>query len=118
MPHQQQQDRFHHHDAHVLSPTLNCCCTIIACRNGNREIIDLQQGLFGTASTAAADPKAILNRRAHGVLMAINFILILPLGALAARQLRSHWITSPRVRASMFYVHMAAQVRNNMYVSV
>lgn len=80
------------------------------CRNGNREIIDLRQGLFGTASTAAADPKAIFQRRAHGILMAVNFIVIFPLGALAARQLRSHWIKSPRVRASMFYVHMVAQV--------
>jgi hypothetical protein len=91
---------------------VGCCCVCVACRSGNREIIDLRQGLFGTASTAAADPKAISRRKAHGALMAVNFIVILPLGALAARQLRCHWITSARVRASMFYVHMIAQVRN------
>jgi hypothetical protein len=95
----------------MLTPIIGQCCVFIACRNGNREIIDLRQGLFGTASTAAADPKAISRRKAHGALMAVNFIVIFPLGALAARQLRCHWITSPRVRASMFYVHMTAQVR-------
>lgn len=42
--------------------------------------------------------------------MAINFIVIFPLGALAARQLRSHWLRSPAVRASLFYVHIATQV--------
>lgn len=80
------------------------------CRSSNREIIDLPQGLFGTASTTAADPKAIVKRRAHGILMAVNFILVFPLGALAARQLRSHWLASPAIRAAMFYVHIITQV--------
>jgi hypothetical protein len=32
------------------------------------------------------------------------------LGALAARQLRCHWLKNPAVRASLFYVHFATQV--------
>jgi hypothetical protein len=71
----------------------------------------MKDGVFGTSSTAAADPKAISRRKAHGVLMAVNFIIILPLGALAARQLRCHWIKNPRIRASLFYVHIILQVR-------
>jgi hypothetical protein len=81
-----------------------------SCRRTHKEIIDLKDGIFGTSSTAAADPKAISRRMAHGVLMAVNFIVILPLGALAARQLRCHWIKSPRIRASLFYVHIILQV--------
>lgn len=42
--------------------------------------------------------------------MAVNFIVIFPLGAIAARQLRSHWLTNPRLRASMFYVHIFTQI--------
>lgn len=71
----------------------------------------MKDGIFGTSSTAAADPQAISRRKAHGVLMAVNFIVILPLGALAARQLRCHWIKNPRIRASLFYVHIILQVR-------
>jgi hypothetical protein len=41
---------------------------------------------------------------------AVNFIVVMPLGALAARQLRCHWLQNPRVRASLFYVHIATQV--------
>lgn len=77
----------------------------------SKEIVELNNGMFGAAALAQADPKAITRRRAHGILMALNFIIIFPLGALAARQLRCHWITNPRVRAAMFYVHICTQVR-------
>jgi len=76
----------------------------------NREVLVLNDGLFGTASTVVEDPKAISTRRAHGLLMAINFVIIFPLGALCARQLRSHWLRSPAIRASLFYVHIITQL--------
>lgn len=89
-----------------------CCCSFSAAPNRtSKEIVELNNGMFGAAALAQADPKAITRRRAHGILMALNFIIIFPLGALAARQLRCHWITNPRVRAAMFYVHICTQVR-------
>lgn len=66
----------------------------------------------GTTVQGGPGNDAYNRRVAHGSLMAINFLLVLPLGALAARQLRSHWLTSPAIRASLFYVHIATQVRS------
>jgi len=83
---------------------------LLCYRLDNREVLQLDDGLFGTASTVAADRDAIKKRKAHGVLMAVNFVVIFPLGALGARQLRSHWLRSPAIRASLFYVHIATQV--------
>lgn len=96
----------------------NCSChENLLCRATNRAIIDLSNGLFGSASTATADHKAISRRRAHGTLMAVNFILVFPLGALGARQLRSHWLKSPRIRAALFYVHIITQVTRRQIVT-
>ena len=81
-------------------------------RTSNREVIELKEGLFGAASTSTAvGGSAVTLRRTHGILMAVNFVGIFPLGALAARQLRCHWLRSPAVRASLFYVHVFTQVR-------
>jgi hypothetical protein len=82
------------------------------CRFTNREIVRAER-LFGPSSGiagVAATPSAIAKRRAHGILMTTNFMLVMPLGALAARQLRCHWLKNPAVRASLFYVHIATQV--------
>lgn len=75
-----------------------------------RDIIELKEGLFGTASTIAADEKAVVKRKIHGVLMAVNFVVVFPLGSLAARQVRCHWLRSHVVRAGMFYAHIITQV--------
>jgi hypothetical protein len=83
------------------------------CRFTNREIIRAER-LFEPSSGiagVAATPSAIAKRRAHGILMTTNFMLVMPLGALSARQLRCHWLKNPAVRASLFYVHIATQVR-------
>lgn len=66
--------------------------------------------MYGGSATITIDDTARARRKAHGVLMALNFIVVLPLGALAARQLRCHWVKIPAVRASLFYVHVATQV--------
>jgi len=42
--------------------------------------------------------------------MAVNFILIFPLGALMARQLRTLWLKSSWVKALLFYAHIGTQV--------
>eukprot|EP00877_Chromochloris_zofingiensis_P003835 jgi/Chrzof1/13452/Cz07g33210.t1 len=78
-----------------------------------RGAIQLTQ-LFGSnatiTGTKAVSEVGLTQRRAHGTLMAINFVVILPLGALLARQLRTHWIKSTAIKASLFYVHIATQV--------
>lgn len=85
----------------------------IMCRTSNREVIELSDGLFGASvTTSTAKPSmAVMLRQTHGILMAVNFIVVFPLGALAARQLRCHWLRSPVIRAAMFYVHVFTQVR-------
>jgi hypothetical protein len=89
------------------------CCMLR--RTSNREVIELKEGLLGAASTSkAVGGSAITLRRTHGILMAVNFVGIFPLGALAARQLRCHWLRSPAVRASLFYVHVFTQVCSGM----
>lgn len=82
------------------------------CRAEDSQVLQLRQGVFGPAIEAVdmkQDSKAKA-RTAHGALMAVNFILIMPLGALAARHLRCHWIKVHAVRAALFYVHIITQV--------
>lgn len=102
----------------MLTPHLHFSLNFPNYRRSNREIINVPQQLFSAgasslASTVGAVPAttvAVRNRKAHGVLMTINFMLVMPLGALAARQLRCHWLKNPVIRGALFYVHIATQV--------
>eukprot|EP00775_Hariotina_reticulata_P010239 gene10239-10398_t len=53
---------------------------------------------------------ALRHHTQHGLLMAMNFIVILPLGALMARQLRAVWLQSPALKTALFYVHVGVQL--------
>eukprot|EP00775_Hariotina_reticulata_P012536 gene12536-12669_t len=87
----------------------------------NRDVVTMQKlfdagssgpgaaGLLAGYSAASSSSSGIKARRAHGILMAVNFMLVLPLGALAARQLRTHWLSSTAIKAALFYLHIATQ---------
>lgn len=95
----------------------SCCCSI-----DNRAVLELKGPLFGgnpadVAIVTAADPLAVKRRTQHGCLMAVNFILVFPLGALLARQLRARWLNSLAAKAVLFYMHIALQVgQQQLYV--
>ncbi|WIA19191.1 hypothetical protein OEZ85_003836 [Tetradesmus obliquus] len=81
----------------------------------NRAVLELKGPLFGgnpadVAIVTAADPLAVKRRTQHGCLMAVNFILVFPLGALLARQLRARWLNSLAAKAVLFYMHIALQM--------
>jgi hypothetical protein len=80
-------------------------------------VLQLNGPLFGGTSddvsvVTAADPRAVKLRTQHGTLMAVNFIVVFPLGALMARQLRARWLNSLAAKAVLFYMHIAVQVRS------
>lgn len=85
-----------------------CCCSV-----DNRVAIELPGLLFGQGSTvqeeASIAPIALKHRVEHGTLMAVTFILVFPLGALMARQLRSKWLKSAGAKAVLFYLHIGTQ---------
>jgi len=60
----------------------------------------------------------IKGRRTHGALMLSNFLFILPLGAVLARQLRSHWIKKEAVKGALFYSHIIMQVTGVVIATV
>ncbi|WIA39466.1 hypothetical protein OEZ86_005565 [Tetradesmus obliquus] len=81
----------------------------------NRAVLELKGPLFGgnpadVAIVTAADPLAVKRRTQHGCLMAVNFIIVFPLGALLARQLRARWLNSLAAKAVLFYMHIALQM--------
>jgi hypothetical protein len=82
-------------------------------------VLQLNGALFGGDASSvsidtAADPRAIKLRTQHGTLMAVNFIVVFPLGALMARQLRARWLNSLAAKAVLFYMHIAVQVRRGV----
>jgi hypothetical protein len=81
-------------------------------------VLQLNGALFGGDPSAvsidtAADPRALKLRSQHGTLMAVNFIVVFPLGALMARQPRARWLNSAVAKAVLFYMHIAMQVMIN-----
>ncbi|KAF6254205.1 heme peroxidase [Scenedesmus sp. NREL 46B-D3] len=81
----------------------------------NRAVLQLNGPLFGGDASyesvvTAADPRAVQLRTQHGTLMAVNFIVVFPLGALMARQLRARWLNSLTAKAVLFYMHIAVQM--------
>lgn len=97
-----------------------CCCPLLLlllppCSIDNRAVLELPGSLFGSDAnsaiiTTATDPTALKLRYQHGTLMAVNFVLVFPLGALIARQLRARWLSSLAVKAVLFYLHITVQV--------
>jgi hypothetical protein len=91
--------------------------SLFSCSIDNRAVLELKGPLFGGNADAvsvvtAADPRAVKLRTQHGTLMAVNFILVFPLGALLARQLWARWLNSLAAKAVLFYMHIALQVGN------
>lgn len=87
---------------------------MIPCSVDNRVAIELPGLLFAEAANvqevSSLDATALNHRVQHGTLMAVNFILVFPLGALMARQLRARWLKYPNVKALLFYLHIGTQV--------
>jgi hypothetical protein len=106
---------------HVPLTTISLPCHMFRrnCSIANRAVLQLNGALFGGDASSvsvdtAADPHAIKLRTQHGTLMAVNFIVVFPLGALMARQLRARWLNSLAAKAVLFYMHIAMQVCRGM----
>jgi hypothetical protein len=81
--------RLFHANSRMLTLLLLSFALLLWSFRTSKEIVELNSGLFGAAGLAQADPKAITRRRAHGILMALNFLLVCMQRLLLCKRLQS-----------------------------